>query len=56
MRPRYTEQAAREFETGVSYLQEHAPAVVAAFADSIDRAVAQLLSLPLPALAGRGEG
>jgi plasmid stabilization system protein ParE len=49
MRARYTESAAREFEAGVSYLQEHAPAVVAAFADSIERVVAQLLHHPYSA-------
>jgi len=46
MKVRYTEPAALELDESISYLRDNAPAVVAAFADSIDDAVAQLLEHP----------
>jgi plasmid stabilization system protein ParE len=46
MRVRYTEPASFELERSVSYFLEHAPASAAAFADSIDAAVARLLDNP----------
>ena len=49
MRVRYTEPAAIDLEENISYLRDNAPAVVAAFADSIDDAVRQLLEHPYSA-------
>ena len=46
MKLRYTEPAADDFENGISYFREHAPSLVADFADSIDGAIAQLLDNP----------
>jgi plasmid stabilization system protein ParE len=46
MRVRYTEPAAEELETIISYFRDVAPSVVADFADSIDDAVSQLLDYP----------
>ena len=43
MKVRYTDPAADELEQSISYFREHAPSLVADFADSIDDAVAQLL-------------
>src|SRR5437868_1183421 len=49
MRVRYTDPATFELEAGIWYFREHAPSVVADFADSIDRAVAELLDHPYSA-------
>ena len=46
MKVRYTEPAAEELETIISYFRDIAPSVVADFADSIDDAVSQLLDNP----------
>ncbi len=46
MKVRYTDPATEELEQSISYFREHAPSVVADFADSIDDAVAQLLDSP----------
>jgi len=51
MKVRYTEPAAFELERSISYFIEHAPTVAAAFADSIDAAVARLLDNPYSAQA-----
>jgi len=46
MKVRYTEPAAEELETIITYFRDIAPSVVGDFADSIDDAVAQLLDNP----------
>jgi toxin ParE1/3/4 len=46
MKVRYTATARNELNAAVDYLLEHAPAVVAAFADSIENAVAELVENP----------
>jgi plasmid stabilization system protein ParE len=46
---RYTATASREFDQAVDYLLQSAPQVAPAFADSIERAVAELLDNPLSA-------
>ena len=46
MRARYTDPATDDLAQAVSYFLEHAPSVAADFADSIDRAVAQLADNP----------
>ena len=46
MRVRYTATARREFNETVDYLLEHAPLVAAAFADSLEQAIAELLDNP----------
>jgi plasmid stabilization system protein ParE len=46
MKVRYTEPAAGELETIITYFRDIAPSLVADFADSIDDAVAQLLDNP----------
>ena len=45
MKVRYTTPAALELEASILYLLEHAPSVVVSFSDSIDNAVAELLSV-----------
>jgi plasmid stabilization system protein ParE len=47
MKARYAEPAADELEQSVAYFREHAPAFAADFADSVDDAVARLLTNPL---------
>jgi hypothetical protein len=42
MRVRYTATAAREFVNGIEYLTQHAPSIVAEFADAIERAVKEV--------------
>ena len=49
MRVRYSDPAALDLDASISYLLDHAPAVVADFADSIDEAVAQLVLHPYSA-------
>jgi toxin ParE1/3/4 len=49
MRVRYTDPAATELDESISYLREHAPTYAADFADSIDRAVGELLENPFSA-------
>jgi toxin ParE1/3/4 len=49
MRVRYTDPAALELEQRISYFIEQAPAFAAAFADSIDAAIARLLDHPYSA-------
>ena len=46
---RYTATAARELSNGIEYLTEHAPSVVAAFADAIERAVKDVADFPFSA-------
>src|SRR5262245_21132161 len=46
MKLRYTDPAANDLENGISYFREHAPSLVADFADSIDNAIGQLLDNP----------
>ncbi len=45
MKVRYTTATALELEASILYLLEHAPCVVVSFSDSIDNAVAELLSV-----------
>jgi plasmid stabilization system protein ParE len=49
MKVRYTAKASREFDQAVEYLLQHAPNVAPAFADSIERAIVELLDNPLSA-------
>jgi plasmid stabilization system protein ParE len=49
MKVRYTATASREFDRAVEYLLQHAPHVAPAFADSIERAIADLIDNPLSA-------
>ena len=49
MKVRYTATAQRELDRAIQYLLEHAPAIAAAFADSIERAIAGLLEHPYSA-------
>ncbi len=49
MRVRYTAAAAREFVNGIEYLTQHAPSIVAAFADAIERAVKEVAEFPFSA-------
>ena len=49
MRVRYTATAAREFVNGIEYLAQHAPSIVAEFADAIERAVKEVAEFPFPA-------
>ena len=51
MRVRYTATAQHEFNQTVDYLLEHAPLVAAAFADSLEQAIAELLDNPYSAQA-----
>ena len=46
MKVRYTATAGREFDQAVDYLRQHAPQVAPAFADSIERAIAELVENP----------
>jgi len=46
MKVRYSDPATDELEASISYFRDHAPSLVADFADSIDDAVAQLLDNP----------
>jgi len=46
MKVRYTATARRELSEAVDYLIAHAPAVAGDFADSIERALAELLRNP----------
>lgn len=56
MKIRYTATAAREFAQAVDYLLDHAPHVAGDFADSIDRAVQQLLENPYSAQKTEAQG
>jgi plasmid stabilization system protein ParE len=49
MKVRYTATARREFDQSVDYLLLHAPRVAAAFADSIEQAIGELLEHPYSA-------
>lgn len=49
MKVRYTATARREIEQSVDYLLQHAPGVAAAFADSVEQAVSELVANPLSA-------
>jgi plasmid stabilization system protein ParE len=49
MKVRYTATASQEFSHAVDYLLEHAPHVAAAFADSVEQAIADLAENPLSA-------
>jgi toxin ParE1/3/4 len=49
MRVRYTATAARELVDGIAYLTQHAPSVVAEFADAIERAVKEVAQFPFSA-------
>jgi plasmid stabilization system protein ParE len=49
MRARYTAPAAAELDAAIDYLLEHAPSVVADFADSVDAAIAQVIDHPYSA-------
>jgi len=49
MRVRFTESAARDFNQNVGYLREHAPAVVGDFADSVEKAIDELIEHPYSA-------
>jgi plasmid stabilization system protein ParE len=49
MKVRYTKTAQRELNEAVDYLLKHAPAVAAAFVDSIESAQAELLLNPYSA-------
>jgi plasmid stabilization system protein ParE len=51
MRVRYTATARREFNQTVDYLLDHAPSVAAAFADSVEQAIAELVDHPYSAQA-----
>jgi plasmid stabilization system protein ParE len=51
MSVRYTATAQREFDQSVEYLLEHAPSVAAAFADSVERAIAEIVENPYSAQA-----
>jgi plasmid stabilization system protein ParE len=46
MKLRYTDPATDELEQSVAYYREHAPSLVADFAESIDHAAAQILKNP----------
>ena len=46
MKLRYSDPAADELAQSISYFRDHAPSLVADFADSIDDAAAQLLDNP----------
>jgi plasmid stabilization system protein ParE len=43
MRARYTSAARRELEQAIDYLLNHAPHVAAAFAESVDQSVPELI-------------
>jgi plasmid stabilization system protein ParE len=49
MRVRYTATAAHEFADGIECLTQHAPSVVAEFADAIERAVKDVAQFPFSA-------
>jgi plasmid stabilization system protein ParE len=49
MKCRYTQVAEAEFEQSVDYLIEHAPHVAGKFADSIDKAIREILEYPYSA-------
>jgi plasmid stabilization system protein ParE len=42
MKVRYTATAAREFANGIEYLAQHAPSIVAKFAEAIERSVKEV--------------
>jgi plasmid stabilization system protein ParE len=46
MKVRYTDPAIEDFQQATAYFLEHAPFVAADFADSVDRAIAQLRENP----------
>ena len=49
MKIRYTDPASDDLEESISYLREHAPAVVIDFADAVDKAISELLLNPYSA-------
>jgi plasmid stabilization system protein ParE len=49
MRVRYTATAARELGNGIEFLAQHAPSVVEAFADAIERSVNEVAEFPFSA-------
>jgi plasmid stabilization system protein ParE len=49
MKVRYTATAAREFANRIEYLAQHAPSIVAEFADAIERGVREVAELPFSA-------
>jgi plasmid stabilization system protein ParE len=49
MRVRYTATAAHEFGDGIEYLTQHAPSIVAEFADAIEQAVKDTAEFPFSA-------
>ncbi len=49
MRVHYTDTAARELDNGIEYLTEHAPSIVAEFADSIAQGVKEIAEFPFSA-------
>jgi len=49
MKIRYTDPASGDLEESISYLREHAPAVVIDFADAVDKAISELLLNPYSA-------
>ena len=51
MRARYTSAARRELEQAIDHLLKHAPHVAAAFADSVDQSVHELIENPFSAQA-----
>ena len=51
MRARYTSAARRELEQAIDYLLNHAPHVAAAFAESVDQSVHELIENPFSAQA-----
>jgi plasmid stabilization system protein ParE len=46
---RYTATARRELSNGIEYLAQHAPSVVGAFADAIERALKDVAEFPFSA-------
>jgi len=49
MRVRYNATAAREFANGIEYLTQHAPSIVAEFADAIEQGVKEVAEFPFSA-------
>jgi len=49
MKVRYTDPALLDFEASIQYLRERAPSLVVDFADSIEKAVAELIDHPYSA-------
>jgi toxin ParE1/3/4 len=49
MRVRYTATAERELTNGIDYLAQHAPSVVADFADAVEHSVTEIARFPFSA-------